>query len=104
MLNYVRYLILGISTESYNKRFACQLNGKARGMLVYFKSENAEFDNVSSAYNLRIQALEESDLLGLWHSQFLKIALSVSQTVFIGRCKHPSKLHLLVCILNMGKS
>ena len=78
MLNYVRYLILGISTESYNKRFACQLNGKARGMLVYFKSENAEFDNVSSAYNLRIQALEESDLLGLWHSQFLKCS-TISQ-------------------------
>ena len=84
MLNYVRYLILGISTESYNKRFACQLNGKARGMLVYFKSENAEFDDVSSAYNLRIQALEESDLLGLWHSQFLKIALSVTKIVLIG--------------------
>ena len=53
-------------------------------MLVYFISENGAFDIVSSAYNLRIQALEESDLLGLWHSQFLKIALSVSQTVFIG--------------------
>ena len=53
-------------------------------MLVYFKSENAEFDNVSSAYNLRIQALEETDLQGLWHSQFLKIALSVSKTILIG--------------------
>jgi hypothetical protein len=76
-------------------------------MLVYFISENAAFDIISSAYNLRIQALEETDLLGLWHLQFLKNTTISQQNCidwFIGRCKHPSKLHLLVCILNMGKS
>jgi hypothetical protein len=54
MLNYVRYLILGISTESYNKWFACQLNvAKARGILVYFISDIAAFDIVSSCLQFK---------------------------------------------------
>jgi hypothetical protein len=53
-------------------------------MLIYFIPENAAFNIVGNAYNLRIQALEETDLQGLWHWQFLKIALSVSKTILIG--------------------
>ena len=53
-------------------------------MLVYFISQSVAFNIGGDACNLRIQALEESDLLGLWHSQFLKIALSVTKIVLIG--------------------
>jgi len=41
-------------------------------MLVYFISQSVAFNIGGDACNLRIQALEETDLQGLWHSQFLK--------------------------------
>jgi hypothetical protein len=46
-------LILGISTESYNKWFACQLNVVARGILVYVISDIAAFDIVSSCLQFK---------------------------------------------------
>jgi hypothetical protein len=53
MFNYVRNLILGISTESYNKRFAYQLNKVVKGILVYFISENAAFDIVGECIQFK---------------------------------------------------